>query len=87
MENYKNWKNKFKDYGIDVYVHSKEKRHNEPHLHCIYAEYEISLRLPDLEILAGSIPKNKLKQIKKILQDNSELVKYLLTLYKSLNKK
>ena len=48
-------------YGIIVRMQSeKGGRHNKPHIHALYSDYEVVLTF-DGEILEGSFPKKQLK--------------------------
>lgn len=50
-------------YGIIIRMQSeKGGKHNKPHIHCIYGEYEIVVSL-DGEHLEGEMPASKLKLI------------------------
>ncbi len=50
-------------YGIIIRMQSeKGGKHNKPHIHCIYGEYEIVVSL-DGELLEGEMPTSKLKLI------------------------
>ncbi len=37
------------------------KQHKTPHIHAKYQEYEVVLSIPDGEVLAGDMPKSKMK--------------------------
>ncbi len=44
-------------FGIVVYMYwEKRTKHNAPHFHAIYNEYECVYRLPDLAALSGKLP-------------------------------
>lgn len=48
-------------YGIIIYIYNEVGgKHNKPHIHAIYQDYEVVVSL-DGEILEGSIPKKKQK--------------------------
>ncbi len=51
-------------YGIIVLMyHFDTKRHNLPHIHIKYAEFECVIAIEDSIILEGTIPKNKMKLV------------------------
>ena len=51
-------------YGIIISMfYLDNKKHNLPHIHVKYQEYEVVLSIPDGEILDGDMPKNKLKLV------------------------
>lgn len=51
-------------YGILVYMYFEDSdRHNLPHIHAKYAEFEAVLSIPDARLLAGDMPAKKLKQL------------------------
>lgn len=59
-------------YGIIVRMYNeKGTKHNKPHIHCIFAEFEIVIAL-DGEILDGKIPSNKLKLIEAWMEIHKE---------------
>ncbi len=43
-------------------IYSDNTKHNKPHFHAYYAEYEASICV-DGELLAGSLPVNQLKLV------------------------
>jgi hypothetical protein len=50
-------------YGIIIRMHSERgERHNKPHVHCTYGDYEAVVGL-DGEVLSGELPPNKLKLV------------------------
>ena len=49
-------------YGIIVYMYFMDNaQHKSPHIHAKYQEHEVIVAIPDGEVLAGSIPKPKMK--------------------------
>lgn len=47
--------------GIVIYMLFKDiQRHNKPHVHVCYGEYEASIGV-DGELLAGSLPRKQMK--------------------------
>ncbi len=44
--------------------------HNPPHFHAFYAEYEILIKIKDLEILEGELPRGQLKKVLAFAQDH-----------------
>ncbi len=47
--------------GIKFVVHTNEIGHPVPHVHAQYGKYEVSIRIDNGEILAGSLPVKKQK--------------------------
>lgn len=43
--------------GISFVIRSNEQNHSTPHVHAIYGDYQVSIRISDAEILAGNLPK------------------------------
>ena len=49
-------------YGIIIYLYYIDnKKHNMPHIHVKYQEYEVIVAIPDGNVLEGSIPSSKMK--------------------------
>jgi len=48
--------------GITIQVRGRE--HLPPHFHCYYAEYEISIEIKTLKVIAGIMPNRQLRKIK-----------------------
>ncbi len=49
-------------YGIIIYLYYIDnKKHNLPHIHVKYQEYEVIVAIPDGNVLEGSIPSSKMK--------------------------
>lgn len=49
-------------YGIIVYLYFMDnKQHKTPHIHAKYQEYEVVVSIPNGEVLAGDMPKSKMK--------------------------
>ncbi|MCX6350267.1 MAG: DUF4160 domain-containing protein [Bacteroidetes bacterium] len=52
-------------YGIIIRMfYQDNKEHKLPHIHVEYQDYSAVLSIPEIEILAGKIPSDKLKLIK-----------------------
>jgi hypothetical protein len=50
-------------YGILIYLYREiNERHNTPHIHAQYGEFELSISF-DGNIIAGSLPKKQLKMV------------------------
>ncbi len=48
--------------------------HNRPHIHVTYGEFEASIAIDEIEVLAGQLPVKKLKvAIKYITENQKEL--------------
>ena len=45
-------------YGIFILMHLTRKKHNPPHIHAIYGDYEATFYIEDGEIYNGEFPKN-----------------------------
>ncbi len=45
--------------GIKFEVRSREQNHSIPHIHASYDKYEISIAVPDGNVLAGNLPKKQ----------------------------
>ncbi len=49
-------------YGLVVYMYFMDNRqHKMPHIHVKYQSSEVVVSLPDGDVLAGDIPKSKMK--------------------------
>ncbi len=49
-------------YGLVVYLdYFDEGQHHAPHIHVKYQGEEVVLRIPDGEVLDGTLPRRKLK--------------------------
>ncbi len=60
-------------YGLVVYLyHYDEGQHHAPHIHVRYAGDEAVLRIPDGEVLDGSIPPRKLKLVQAWMEIHAE---------------
>ncbi|MFZ5553122.1 MAG: DUF4160 domain-containing protein [Bacteroidota bacterium] len=68
--------------NIKIYIYSRD--HNPPHLHAVYAEYEVVLNIKTLIVIKGDMPGKQLKEIKTWL-DNEELKRKLIELFYNLN--
>ena len=51
-------------YGIVIRMFCAPNEHNPPHFHAIYAEYEAQIAIESGEVLAGSLPNNKLRMVR-----------------------
>jgi hypothetical protein len=51
-------------YGIIVYIYYFDNRkHNRPHIHAYFGEYEAVIAIDDGEVLSGDFPGKKMKLI------------------------
>jgi len=51
-------------YGLIISMfYGDNKRHNLPHIHVQYQEYEAEISIPDGVLLAGSLPPKKMKLV------------------------
>ena len=51
-------------YGLVVMMYFMDKKqHNFPHIHVRYGEMEVVIRIPDGEVIEGTLPSNKMKLI------------------------
>ena len=49
-------------YGVIVLMYYfDDKKHHRPHVHAHYQDDEVILSIPDGEVLAGSLPRSKMK--------------------------
>ena len=61
-------------YGIFILMHLTRKKHNPPHIHAIYGDYEATFYIEDGEIYNGEFPKNGKVLVKEfILKYKNEL--------------
>lgn len=61
-------------YGLSIRIYYKE--HNPPHIHVSYGEYTSEIRIDNLEVLEGTLPKRALKMAKEwIIIHQKELIK------------
>ncbi len=60
-------------YGILVlmYFHDN-KKHNCPHIHAEYAEFEVSIAIEDGSVLSGEFPNSKLKLVQAWIEIHRE---------------
>ena len=63
-------------YGIIISLYFFDnKRHKSPHIHVRYQENEVIIRIPDGDILEGSIPAKKMKLVQAWIEiHNEELI-------------
>jgi hypothetical protein len=60
-------------YGILILMYFYDnKKHNFPHIHAEYAEYEASIAIEDGAILSGSLPNSKLKLVQAWIEIHRE---------------
>ncbi|RLA06466.1 MAG: hypothetical protein DRQ51_09360 [Gammaproteobacteria bacterium] len=60
-------------YGIIIYMYYyDDKKHNTPHIHANYGEYDVVISIPDGVVIEGDMPKNKLKLIKAWVEIHQE---------------
>jgi hypothetical protein len=62
-------------FGVIIYIYTEPReRHNRPHFHARYQEYEAVFAINEFELLAGKVPTRQLKMIKEwALIHNTEL--------------
>lgn len=51
--------------GIRFVIHTKEEGHCAPHLHASYQGKEVTLGIPDGDIISGNLPASKCKLAQK----------------------
>ena len=56
--------------SIKLYLYPRD--HNPPHIHALYAEYEVLIDLRTLEILVGDLPGKQLKRVRAWLDGKQE---------------
>lgn len=61
--------------GIRIVIYPKD--HLPPHLHAIFGEFEIMISILTGDVLQGSLPKAKLRQVQSWLAANREQVAYI----------
>lgn len=60
-------------YGIIIYMYFFDnKKHQAPHIHANYAEYDAVISIPEGDVLQGEMPNNKLKLIKAWIEIHQE---------------
>ncbi|WXT99534.1 MAG: hypothetical protein Ctma_0233 [Catillopecten margaritatus gill symbiont] len=60
-------------YGMIVQMfYLDNQKHNAPHIHVNYAEYDVVLSIPEGEVLAGEMPSKKLKLISAWIEIHQE---------------
>jgi hypothetical protein len=60
-------------YGILILMYFYDnKKHNRPHIHAEYGEYEASIAIDDGEVLSGSLPPSKLKLVQAWIEIHRE---------------
>ncbi len=60
-------------YGILILMYYYDnKKHNMPHIHAEYAEYEVTIAIEDGSILGGSLPPAKMKLVQAWIEIHSE---------------
>ena len=47
--------------GIRIYINWDE--HNPPHFHASYGEYNVTVNIPAIDVLSGSLPNKQLKML------------------------
>jgi len=50
-------------YGIEISIRAREANHPLPHFHASYAEFEASIAIETLEILAGTLPTRAIEMV------------------------
>jgi len=60
-------------YGILILMYFYDnKKHNRPHIHAEYAEYQASIAIDDGTVLSGSLPSSKLKLVQAWIEIHRE---------------
>ena len=60
-------------YGILILMYFYDnKKHNRPHIHAEYAEYEASIAIDDGSVIDGSLPTGKLKLVQAWIEIHRE---------------
>ncbi len=60
-------------YGILILMYFyDDKKHNKPHIHAEYAEYEASIAIDDGSVLSGNLPSAKLKLVQAWVEIHKE---------------
>jgi hypothetical protein len=60
-------------YGILILMYYyDDKKHNFPHIHAEYGEYHASINIETGEVLAGNLPKAKMKLVQAWLEIHKE---------------
>jgi hypothetical protein len=63
-------------YGIKIFIYwNEQSKHNLPHFHAYYGEYEATYTL-DGQRIVGIMPKTANKLINKWALENTELIEY-----------
>ena len=47
------------------YFMFRRNEHPQPHIHCVYAEKEVSIDLEKVEVIVGSLPPKQMKEVLK----------------------
>jgi hypothetical protein len=66
--------------GIKIYIYNGD--HRPPHIHAIYAEYEVLIIIETGKIYAGDLPTKQLKIVLDWVYGNSD---WLINLFYELN--
>lgn len=66
--------------GVKIYVYNGA--HRPPHIHAIYNEFEVLLKIEDGMIYAGYLPRKQLKWVNDWLTQNAE---WVLNIFYELN--
>ena len=48
-------------YGIEICIRTREANHTRAHFHAAYGEFEASIAVDDLAVLAGTLPNRTMK--------------------------
>ncbi len=60
-------------YGILILMYYYDnKKHNSPHIHAEYGEYETSIAIEDGKVLSGDLPKPKMKLVQAWIEIHRE---------------
>ena len=58
--------------GVVFNIRTNEKNHNIAHVHAEYGDYNVSIRIDNGEVLAGTLPKKKQRIAKEWVLKNKE---------------
>lgn len=60
-------------YGIIIYMFFFDnKKHQRPHIHASYGEYDAVIAIDDGKIIKGKLPKNKMKLVQAWIEIHQE---------------
>lgn len=59
--------------GMVLYMYpERQGKHKSPHLHAVFGDDECVLSIPDGEVLAGSLPSRKLRNVQTFIDLRNE---------------